>query len=86
MPTTTAAIVDSLPASGYSQNMTGAEEQLLLESIRNGDDRGFETLVKEHTGKVISLAWRLVGNREEAEEPPCARPVTSIGLRLARAA
>lgn len=68
MPTTTAAIVDSLPASGYSQNMTGAEEQLLLESIRNGDDRGFEKLVKEHTGKVISLAWRLVGNREEAED------------------
>ena len=68
MPTTTAAIVDSLPASGYSQNMTGAEEQLLLESIRNGDDRGFEKLVKEHTSKVISLAWRLVGNREEAED------------------
>ncbi len=68
MPTTTAAIIDSLTASGYSQKMTGAEEQLLLENIRNGDDRGFETLVKEHTGKVISLAWRLVGSREEAED------------------
>jgi RNA polymerase sigma-70 factor (ECF subfamily) len=48
--------------------MTAAEEQLLLEKIRAGDDSGFEQLVREHTGKVVGLAWRLVGSREEAED------------------
>ena len=68
MPTATAAIVDSGQASGYSQIMNAAEEQQLLEQIRNGDDDSFAHLVKEHTGRVIGLAWRLIGNREEAED------------------
>jgi len=68
VPTATTAIVDSLPESGYSQTMTAADEQLLLERIRAGDDSGFEQLVREHTGKVIGLAWRLVGSKEEAED------------------
>jgi RNA polymerase sigma-70 factor (ECF subfamily) len=63
-----ATIVDSIPSSGYSQKMTSAEEKQLLERIRNGDSSGFEELVKSHTGKVVGLAWRLVGNREEAED------------------
>jgi RNA polymerase sigma-70 factor (ECF subfamily) len=48
--------------------MVDADEQALLERIRNGDDSGFEQIVKMHTGKIIGLAWRLVGNREEAED------------------
>ena len=68
MPSTTAAIVDSLAESGYLQKMVDSQEHALLERIRNGDESGFEQLVKEHTGKVIGLAWRLVGNREEAED------------------
>jgi RNA polymerase sigma-70 factor (ECF subfamily) len=48
--------------------MIDSEEQALLERIRSGDESSFELLVKEHTGKVIALAWRLVGNREEAED------------------
>jgi RNA polymerase sigma-70 factor (ECF subfamily) len=68
VPTTSAAIVDSSAESSYSQKMTGTDEQVLLERIRNGDETGFEQLVKDHTGQVVSLAWRLVGNREEAED------------------
>jgi RNA polymerase sigma-70 factor (ECF subfamily) len=68
VPAITAAIVDSLPVNGYPQRMAESHEQALLERIRNGDEYGFELLVKEHTGKVIGLAWRLVGNREEAED------------------
>lgn len=68
MPTTAATIVDSSTTCSYPRKMTGTEEQLLLEKIRNGDDTGFEQLVKEHTVKVVSLAWRLVGNKEEAED------------------
>jgi RNA polymerase sigma-70 factor (ECF subfamily) len=48
--------------------MTAAEEQLLLERIRAGDDSGFEQLVREHTDKVLGLAWRMLGSREEAED------------------
>jgi len=66
--TATAAIVDSLAGSDYPQRMVDSEEQALLEKIRNGDESGFELLVKQHTGKVLGLAWRLVGNREEAED------------------
>lgn len=62
------AIIDSLPGSSYPQLMIDSEEQALLERIRSGDESSFELLVKEHTGKVIALAWRLVGNREEAED------------------
>lgn len=68
MPTASAAIVDSLAVNGYPREMVDSQEQALLERIRNGDEYGFELLVKEHTGKVIGLAWRLVGNREEAED------------------
>lgn len=68
MPLTTAAIVDTLPATSYPQKMIESEEQLLLDRIRKGDDFAFELLVKEHTGKIIGLAWRMVGNREEAED------------------
>jgi len=48
--------------------MTAAEELQLLERIRDGDDSGFELLVREHTGKVVGLAWRLLGSRDEAED------------------
>ncbi len=68
MPSTPAAIVDSLPVRSYPQKMVDSEEQALLERIRNGDESGFEVLVKEHTGKIVGLAWRLVGNREDAED------------------
>jgi len=68
VPITSAVIVDSPIESGYSRKMTGTNEQLLLERIRKGDESGFEELVKEHTGKVVGLAWRLIGSREDAEE------------------
>lgn len=68
MSSTTTAFVDRLPVTGYAQHMVDADEQALLERIRNGDESGFEQLVKKHTGKIVGLAWRLVGNREEAED------------------
>lgn len=62
------AIVDSLPGSRYPHFMADTDELALLERIRAGDERSFERLVKEQTGKILGLAWRLVGNREEAED------------------
>ncbi len=68
MSTPTLSTVDTLNIRGYSQTMSDVEEQSLLERILSGDQSGFELLVKEHTGKVVGLAWRLVGNHAEAED------------------
>ncbi len=43
-------------------------EKRLLDQARSGQEEAFAQLVKEHSEKLISLAWRLVGHREEAEE------------------
>jgi RNA polymerase sigma-70 factor (ECF subfamily) len=48
--------------------MQPAVEKVLLEQARNGQERAFAQLVEAHSEKTIQLAWRLVGNRSEAEE------------------
>lgn len=68
MPETATAIVDTLAASSYPRKMVDPAETALIEQIRNGEEAGFEMLVKQHTGKVVGLAWRLVGNRDDAED------------------
>ena len=68
MPSTTAAIVDTPAGSRYPRQMVNIDEKALLERIRRGDESGFEEIVREHTGKLVGLAWRLVGTREDAEE------------------
>ena len=68
MPSTTAAIVDTPAGSRYPRQMVNTDEKALLERVRKGDESGFEEIVREHTGKLIGLAWRLVGTREDAEE------------------
>ncbi len=52
----------------YPSPMDVRSEQILLEQARNGDDAGFARLVECHSGRILNLAWRLVGNREEAED------------------
>lgn len=68
MPSTTAAIVDTPAGTRYPRSMVNIDEKALLERIREGDESGFEEIVREHTGKLVGLAWRLVGSREDAEE------------------
>jgi len=68
VPSTTAAIVDTPAGSRYPRQMVNIDEKALLERIRKGDESGFEEIVREHTGKLVGLAWRLVGTREDAEE------------------
>jgi len=68
VPSTTAAIVDTPAGSRYPRQMVNIDEKALLERLRKGDESGFEEIVREHTGKLVGLAWRLVGTREDAEE------------------
>ncbi len=43
-------------------------ESLLLERARLGESGAFEQLVKRHQSRVYSVALRLLGNRQEAED------------------
>ncbi|MEZ4600965.1 MAG: RNA polymerase sigma factor [Syntrophotaleaceae bacterium] len=43
-------------------------EQILLDQIRSGHPLAFEQLVQAKAPQMINLAYRLVGNREEAED------------------
>jgi len=63
-----AAAIDRSVTERYAQTMDAAQEQILLERIRSGDDTGFEILVKQHAERVTRLAWRLLGRREDAED------------------
>jgi RNA polymerase sigma-70 factor (ECF subfamily) len=48
--------------------MLPAAEKILLDQARDGQEQAFAQLVEAHNEKVIALAWRLVGRRDEAEE------------------
>ena len=63
-----AALIDTPTARGYSRRMDNTQELLLLERIRAGDEAGFETLMRQHAAKVVGLATRLLGDRNEAED------------------
>lgn len=59
--------VDIAITGRYSLPMQRDTEKILLDQARNGQERAFTQLVDLHSEKIISLAWRLVGRRDEAE-------------------
>lgn len=48
--------------------MSSATEALLLDGIRRGDDRCFEEVFRRYRDTVFGVLFRLVGDREEAED------------------
>ena len=44
------------------------DDRQLVEQIRQGDDRAFETLVRRKTSKVYGLCYRVIGNGEDAKD------------------
>lgn len=64
----TVAVVDRAGGGEYALPMPKATEQILVEQARSGHEQAFAGLVEAHSEKIISLAWRLVGRREEAED------------------
>ncbi len=60
--------VDSLRGGEYSRLMRPATEKILIDQARTGQEQAFAQLIEGHTERIIGLAWRLVGQREEAEE------------------
>lgn len=68
MSSAEAAVIDRTMPERYARSMDKAQEQILLERIRSGDERGFEILVRQNADRITGLAWRLLGHREEAED------------------
>ncbi|MBW2451422.1 MAG: RNA polymerase sigma factor, partial [Deltaproteobacteria bacterium] len=48
--------------------MDELHERALLRQALAGNEASFTALVKDQTSFVVRLAWRLVGNRDDAEE------------------
>ena len=48
--------------------MVSDPDQEIIESIRRGHPRGFGALVDRHKERAMTLALRIVGEREDAEE------------------
>ena len=48
--------------------MSNEEEQVWLEAARQGDKAAFGRLIEAYQGPVYNLAYRMLGNRGEAEE------------------
>ncbi len=60
--------VDSLLTDEYPRTMYETTEKILIDQVRAGQESAFAQLIDGQSEKLISLAWRLVGQREEAEE------------------
>jgi len=52
----------------WEVNTSAAEEAALLERIRQGNTAAFDKLVRDHLPRVVNLAYRLLGDRNEAED------------------
>lgn len=64
--TAVAIEVDKVPEEIFDQ--IPDRESLLLERIRQGDEGAFTQLVNEHLPQVVNLAYRMLGDRVEAED------------------
>ena len=54
--------------SGTEASGVGDGDRALLVLIGRGDHRAFQTLMRAHMSYVVRLAYRMVGNREDADE------------------
>ena len=48
--------------------MTTIRERLLIRRLQQRDERAFTEVVRLYQHKVYNLVYRMVGNREEAED------------------
>ena len=57
------------PAAGQLSASTGrAEEMALVERCRRGDLAAFEAIYRTHSGRLYSVACRMLGNPADAED------------------
>ncbi len=65
-----AARAQGIPVSGIELDSKEplADERRLVASLRQGDEKAFETVVKLHGGRLLATARRLLGCEEDARD------------------
>ncbi|HPG39439.1 MAG TPA: sigma-70 family RNA polymerase sigma factor [bacterium] len=48
--------------------MNESTQQELVDNLKSGDTASFAYLYQEFSGKVFTLAYRMLGNKEEAQD------------------
>ena len=66
MATSKATVQPAIAAAGAAGNR--AEELALVERCRKGDLAAFETIYRTHSGRLYSVACRMLGNPADAED------------------
>ena len=56
------------PAAAQTVDASRAEELALVERCRRGDVGAFETMYRRHSGRLYSVACRMLGNPADAED------------------
>ena len=51
-----------------SENVEAAADQALLAALREGEGAAFETLVRSQSGRMLSVAKRLLANDDDAQD------------------
>ena len=63
-----ALMTDNLGLCDSPSNSAAPSLTSLIESAKAGESTAFEQLVDHHQRKVLSIAWRMLGNREDARD------------------
>jgi RNA polymerase sigma-70 factor (ECF subfamily) len=63
-----AAVIEVDKVTQHVIEQAPDSEALLLERIREGDEAAFAQLVSDHLSQVVNLAFRMLGDRQEAED------------------
>src|SRR5882672_8205619 len=64
----TSKVIGHPSAKAPASNPVRAEEMALVDRCRRGDLAAFEELYKAHSGRLFSVACRMVGNPADAED------------------
>src|SRR5258708_35207656 len=64
-----ALMTDSLGLPDSSARTAVSSVASMIERAKAGDPAAFEQMIDCYQRKVISTAWRMLGNREDARDP-----------------
>jgi RNA polymerase sigma-70 factor (ECF subfamily) len=59
---------DNKAAFAAIGSLVGTEDMLLVAAVKSGSSHAFEVLVKRHARRILRLAQRVIGNREDADD------------------
>ena len=57
-----------MSAAPTSRPLAEESDWDLVVAVKNGEDRAFEILVKRYKARILSLAFRITRNREDAQD------------------